>query len=95
MSVRFHTQELKADEKLALMEYHNKYGWLLFAENPIPDSDIPKRQAEARGKSPSQRLRATIWVLHQQRGGKPETFEPFYIQCMERAINRVKDLLDD
>lgn len=44
-------------------------------------------------KSPSQRLRAVLFVLWEQRGSKGE-FEEFYKESIERVIKRIKEELD-
>lgn len=89
----FATNELSVDEKAIALQYHNLFGYLLFSPNQFREEDIPKGDATDESKSPSQRLRAALFVLWKSQGGKGE-FESFYRKNMERAIERVKDLLD-
>lgn len=92
ISLGFQTQEITTEEKIIVSSFYGSFGWLLFAENPISLSDLPKEQAEDKQKTPSKRLRATLFVLAQQKGIKD--FEPYYREVMEKIISRVKVELD-
>lgn len=92
MSLRFHTQEIDNAEKTKLMNFYQAFGWMQFSDsaiNQVP-SKIPTREAGA--KTPSQRLRNTLLVLHRQRYPDMPS-EVFYEQQMERIINKVKEQL--
>lgn len=94
LSLGFQTNELSAQEKITAAEYHGRFGYLLFKENQFADTEIPEEDAPTdEEKTPSQRLRAALFVLWTQRGSKGE-FTEFYRTHMERAIARVKQLLD-
>lgn len=45
-------------------------------------------------KTPSQRLRAVLYVLWERKGSNGE-FEVFYVASMEKFINRIKQELED
>lgn len=92
LSLGLQTKELNATEKAEIMDYHNKAGWLLFKENSIEDEDIPKSDAEVDLKTPSQRLRAVLYVYCQQQG-IPD-FDSFYRAEMEKIINGYKNKLE-
>lgn len=92
-SLRFATQELNEVDFSALKKMHNSFGYILFAANQFTDADIPKEDASDETKSPAKRLRAALFVMWKQHGGKGD-FEVFYREQMERAIERVKRLLD-
>ena len=95
LSLGFSTQELTDEEKVIASRFHQKFGYVLFAENQFTDDEIPKGDAEGEGKSPSQRLRACLFVLWKQTPEpKPSDFEIFYREQMERLINRVKKVLE-
>lgn len=97
VSLRFHTQELTAEEKANMFSWADRFGWLLFKETEFKDNDTKELEAIRRdtgGKSPSQRLRGALYVLYQQRGDTSTTFEQFYSQQMEKVINQVKSMLD-
>lgn len=93
VSLGFSTNELSDEEKVIASKFFQKFGYVLFSESTITDKDIPKGDASDESKSPSQRLRAVLFILWRQENPK-EDFESFYRQQMERAIGRVKKLLD-
>lgn len=94
VSLRFHTNEVNKDQKVMLMEFYQSFGWLLFSANEHQESEIPKDIAKRdSGQSPSQRLRAVLFVLWKQMGEQGD-FEAFYTQKMEAFINKVKDNLE-
>lgn len=94
LSLGFSTQELNAEEKMALADMYQQFGHLAFSPNQIGLGDMPSEQAEDKSKTPSKRLRASLFVLFTQQGGKAKDFEPFYVDMMERIITRVKNKLD-
>ena|SRR3990167_3961808 len=93
VSLGFHTQEVPADEKVKMMGFFHKSGWLLFSEDVIPDHEIPATNSSFEGKTPSQRLRAVLFVFWKQLGEKGK-FEDFYSEKMESFIGLVKGKLD-
>ncbi len=94
LGLSLHTNELTPEEKAEIMGFHMQAGWLLFSPNEISDSDIPKKPSEYGVKTPSQRLRAVLYVLHIQSGGSREDFDRFYEAQMSKYENEVKSKLD-
>jgi hypothetical protein len=94
MRLRIETQELKDEEKLALIKCNGKFGNFLFKENQFQQGDIPSEDIEDKNKTPAKRLRNVLFVMHIQQGGKKEEFEPFYRDRMEQLINQIKSRLD-
>lgn len=93
MSLRFHTQEvLDVGTKTTMMNFYQDFGWLQFSSQELHEipSQIPTREAGA--KTPSQRLRGALLVLHRQRYPDMPS-EVFYEQQMERIISKVKEQL--
>lgn len=93
-----HTNELKSEDKAEVMNLHEKTGYFVFAEQDqeIKESDIPDEPIEFEGqKTLSQRLRNTLFVLHEKQGGKPEDFEDYRRKVMERLIAHYKSKLDE
>lgn len=91
----FDTQELGADIAV-LMKMQGSTCWLLIAPDDSLDAvDVPKAKPDAGtgAKTPSQRLRAVIFVLWTQLG-RPGDFEDFYRQKIERIIDQYKAKLD-
>jgi len=88
------TRELGAEELGQLFAYLKAEGWLLFAPQAFKadELNLPEITADTAKKTPSQRLRASLFVLWSQ-GGKKESFESFYLTAMERFIEAVKEKL--
>lgn len=88
------------NERAKLLDWHNKTGWLTFKENEITPEDIPDEDAATdESKSPSQRLRAVLYVWWKRNGVEGDRvvvpdFEEFYRHHMERIINKYKTFLD-
>lgn len=94
LSLGFTTNELTNDEKVLAAQYFQQFGYILFKPNQFTESDMPDDEAPSdESKTPSQRLRATLFVWWKQLG-EPEEFESFYRKWLEKAIDRVKRLLD-
>ena len=88
------TRELMPEEMAVLFELVRKEGYMFFSEREIKieDLDVPSLDAEfPNAKSPSERLRSCLYVLHEKKGGKKEDFEAFRIKQMERLIERIKE----
>lgn len=74
----FETRELSGDEVKILADNLHGEGWLVYKPNEeVHLQDVPDQEAESGVKTPSQRLRAKIYILWKQRGGKGD-FESFY-----------------
>lgn len=86
-------QEMPAESEAELFKLRNNPGWFAFKESQIEAIELPRETVEFNQKSPSERLRNVIFVYHQKRGGKPEDFELFRTQQMERIIQQYKDLI--
>ena len=93
VSLGFSTNELTDEEKVIASKFYQKFGYVLFSESTITDKDIPKASATDESKSPSQRLRAALFVLWKQRGEKQD-FEVFYRDKMEKFLDQVKSRLE-
>jgi len=92
-SLAFTTQEIGGEQFAELKEHQNLFGHIMFKENEITEEDIPTEHAEKTSKTPSQRLRATIFILWSQTG-KNGNYEAFYAEKMEKLIDIVKAKLD-
>jgi len=88
-------QEVKDEETIYLLNAgrRDELGWLLWSPNPHQVEDLPTEQAEENQKTSAQRLRATLFILWQQRG-KVGDFEVFYREKMEKLIDMVKSNLE-
>ena len=70
-------------------------GWLIFKESQIIPEDIPDYDPATfdQIKSPSQRLRAVLFVYWKEVKGGQGDFESFYRAQVERIIEQYKDKL--
>lgn len=95
LSIRFHTNEVTTQEKVTVMEFYQKFGWLLFSEQEHDEHmTLEEARRDTGGKSPAQRLRAALFVLYKQSNRNDLTFEEFYLRYMEQFIDRVKENLE-
>lgn len=92
-SLRFSTQELTGEDFAIFKNTQNQFGWLVFSENEVDLKEVPKEDADEGNKTPSKRLRNTLFVYWKQQGENGD-FESFYREKMEKFINRVKAELD-
>lgn len=94
LSVRFHTQEISAEDKIACMNLVQSFGWLLFSPSEILDVPKESPHREAGDKPPSQRLRSVLYILWQQKYSDIP-FDTWYTQQMEKIIENLKGRLDE
>ena len=93
LSVRFHTQELSAQDKLIVLENLNQFGWLLFSINELQPEEIPETDAEFKGKKQSQRIRNSLFVLW-DKSGRPGKFDDFYRDKTDKIIEWIKNKIE-
>ena len=88
-------QEIMDEETIYLLNAgrRDELGWVMWSSNKHQTDDLPKEQAEENQKTSAQRLRATLFVLWQQRG-KVGDYEVFYREKMEKLIDQVKTNLE-
>lgn len=96
IKLEFETREFSGQEVAILLDYRDREGWLVFSPNPIqgysPDEEADSGMSD--GKSPSQRLRAVLYIRWNQT--KPtDTFEEYYRVQLERIIERIKATLEE
>ena len=87
------TQEIEPEMAAIIPKLHNKFGWFYFGESgELPD--LPEIKAEFDDqKTPSQRLRNTLYVFWDQQTNKTKTFQQFYAEQMEKIITWFKEKL--
>lgn len=94
VSVRFHTQEADTLDKLKIIEYYQKFGWLQFSEvesMSIPQEPIDRASGE---KSRAQVLRGVLYRLWEISDTKDiETSDAYYRRIMDEVINKYKERL--
>lgn len=92
LGLRMATPELKPDEKTAFFELQNVPLKVLIQPMDEQPGELKDVKGEFDIKTPSQRLRATIFVWWKQQN-EPGEFEEFYRKRMETLIDYVKDQL--
>lgn len=95
-SISLDTRELTAEEIFTIMSLRHSEGWLAFSPNEN-DLETPEEKAEVDEKSPSDRLRAVLYVWYTQEtknGTFVGLFDTFRKEKMEKIISGVKSKLD-
>lgn len=97
--VNFATQEIDSTQAAALFEMRGKFCKALFSNTNItaPEEMIineTQMQDNRKIKAPSQRLRAVLFRVHEQAGGKKEDFDNYYKTEIERIIDHYKAKLN-
>jgi hypothetical protein len=97
-TLTFSTQELATDTVIDIANLHNRHGVMYFAEketlSPEELTMLDEVEIDIGVKSPSQRLRNVLYVLHEQLGGNKDNFKDFYQQQIERFITQIKSKLE-
>jgi len=90
------TNELAENEMAKVFSLKEKFVWLAISETAIKEDElnIPEVMMEFKNeKTPSQRLRNTIFVYWSQYKPTP-TFDEFYKQKMEQIISFIREKLN-
>lgn len=92
LRIKLDTNELTNEAMADVMIWYGKFGNIIFKENAtdfknedllnIPDAIIDKDE-----KTPSQRLRNTMFIYWEQKGKPTKTFDEFYRKQMELLIS--------
>lgn len=94
IKIVFETNEVSAQEAQIIFSMRDSFGWLSFSPSKeaieVPEEPPPEFTNQ---KSYSQRLRACLYRLWEQKG-TPGDSESFYREHMEKVINWVKDRLE-
>lgn len=93
--ITFETRELSGHDVALLADNFQGEGWMLFRPNgDISSEEVPKTVADSGTKTPSQRLRAIIYLLYKQKGGK-SSFDAYYHTSIEKLIDLIREELDE
>lgn len=96
--INFETPELEPEQAGILWALRGINGYMCFAPNMVKEMEVPDVQPVEKGeKTPSQRLRAVLFVLHKQNEakGSKEDADSLYKRYMEHFIDTVKKQLSD
>lgn len=93
LSLRFSTPELSSEDKAVFFDALNKNMTMLLEPNSEAEPGRKEIKGETGTKTPSQRLRAIIFVQWKQ--NKPGmTFDEFYARKMAQICEEEKELLE-
>lgn len=92
LSFRFITDDIEDKELAEILQQAKFNGWLQFSGQKI--HEVPDYRAPiVEMKTPSQRLRSVLFVLHSQRSiTKP--FDVWYSQYIDSIIEKIQDKLE-
>ncbi len=98
LNVTFCTQELTPEQMANIHWALNKVGWLAFAPDPFTTMELQeieslKVEFDDTEKPASQRLRAVLYKLWEQKNEGYEVFADYYKAKMEKIINHFKNKL--
>jgi hypothetical protein len=93
LGLRLATPELKPDEKTAFFELQGSNLRMLLQPEEGEPAELKDVKGEFDTKTPSMRLRATLFVWWKQQQ-EPGEFEDFYRRNMEKLIEYVKTKLN-
>lgn len=90
------TQEIVSQDKAELMAEYNKLGHFVFSSSEqIKLEDIPTTPLEDNQKTPSQRLRAVMFVYWRKSVEGYGSFDEFYARQIEKYIELIKKKIDE
>lgn len=100
LKIEFETQEPTPETLAYVAQLSQSFGYLAFKKDDFKTDEIEvleslKSDYQERGKSKSQRLKAVLYRLWEQKGGYGyEVFDDYYNNRMERLIQHFKYQLD-
>jgi hypothetical protein len=83
------TGELTPDQQLIFLKIRQRACVFLIQPKDEPEAELTVVKSDPRVKTPSQRLRSILFVLHQHVKSS-EPFEVWYGNYIDRIINRIK-----
>lgn len=92
-SLGFATQELSPEDFALLKQHLNQFGWVVFKENDVSESDIPDENAEEEGISASERLRRRCFVYWKDKVNDND-FNSWYRKYLESIGEKLLERLN-
>jgi hypothetical protein len=100
IKITLSTYELNTSSAVKLFDLRKTEALMYLSNDNISQEELDtldafKLSAENNdGKTPSQRLRAVLYIYWKQHKQKDVEFDIFYLRYMNRLIDRIKDKLD-
>ena len=88
------SKELPPEQETLIMRLRRQEGYMVFSPSSVSKEDIPDIDLDTEvgeTKSPSQRLRNSLYVLWSENTDKKTPFDTWYKQKMENIITQVKE----
>lgn len=93
LGIRIETPELSEQERVEFMKLQPTVCTAIF--DPIDETtDIMEVKHEVDAKTPSQRLRAVLFILYRQ-SDQDKPFSQFYDEKMEAIISKLKERIEE
>lgn len=95
LRIQVDTQEITPESKAELFNLHETLGWFFFHRAPISEinvKELPEIKVERGQKTPSERLRAVLYIYWEQ-NRTDKSFEEFYRETIEKYIESIKSKL--
>lgn len=98
VKLTFETQETTPEQMAEIAKSSQSFGYLAFSPKMLSNEqleaiDNAKTDLYDSSKTPSKRLRNTLYVLWEQNNNGYDKFEDFYLKTMEKIITHYKDKL--
>lgn len=99
LKIVFESQEPSPDQIIQVAKNVQGFGYLAFKKDDFKQAEIDaleglKADYEDKGKSKSQRLKAVLYRVWEQKPQGYDVFDDFYNARMEKLINHFKNGLD-
>jgi hypothetical protein len=96
MSLTFNTQDLDDTQKMDVISHYQQFGWLGFVDSEdATDLEIPDELPENDSKTPSERLRAVMFVYYKNKYGETSGFNAWRAKTIEEIIEKYKEKIDE
>jgi len=95
LGLRLNTPELTPEEKAIIMGIQNKTLDVVVEEIDEPSGEMYKIDRELTHKTPSERMRASLYVLWDKKQRKTwQDFNAYYAYAMEKMIDNIKSQIE-
>jgi hypothetical protein len=95
LGYRVNTGELSSEEKAAFFELQNMNCLFIIRPLDVTTAGLVEVKSEVDTKTPSQRLRAVMFLLWRQNHEGHEQFDTFYKSKMDAFIEHLKEKIEE
>lgn len=87
--------EVTPEDAATLLTLKQNPGWMAFKEQEVSDKELPDEPVQDKAdKTPSQRLRAVLFVVWKETTNQTTPFNRFYEDTLETIIAKYKEKLN-